>query len=497
MRLHRFLVVLLIASIATLANADGTFFGPQKESAPSIPYQRGLVVYRHGVETLVVESVLNAPKDSYGWVVPVPHPPSAVKVLSPGAMESLSETVTPHIVGRIGALGLSSGLILLFVLATVFFYKPGIKKPNSGYLSNIAISSVVIFIIGVGASMFGTYAGSSGSPRLSVQNLGSIGPYQVEILRPGGGSSDVYRWLAAHHFELRPRASEAIEAYSRKGWSFVAAKLTHDGGAATPPPLQITFTSEQAVYPLSLTAAQSTPLQLDLFTVSDLSPNVSGLQFMVQTQARMLAPEAIEGAAHRGALWEPISHPDIIPLLWEGALITRFRGTLDAVQMRDDMVVSFGQLAPVPPVLYSKESSRDETLQWGLVMTFGIALIGGVGASALGWRRSRHLAFLFGAFLAAGLFLCVRYLRMQVLDAQTTFYHQSPEWILERWKPVGHFPETLESAVYSDRHVSHRDQPVGCVFTKIPHGWKVTAYGRHAEPTTYFFDESGWTMTPK
>ena len=67
--------------------------------APKIPTQRALVVWRDGVETLVVESAAETASPEVGWVLPLPSEPTTLEVADAGMLTSMTACQRPEIVG--------------------------------------------------------------------------------------------------------------------------------------------------------------------------------------------------------------------------------------------------------------------------------------------------------------------------------------------------------------------------------------------------------------
>ena len=73
--MKRLLLLLLLLLAMPIAGADGVYTGPPG-FVPAIPNQRAVIFYKDGVQTLIVQSTLDAPKGEYAWVVPLPAEPT-------------------------------------------------------------------------------------------------------------------------------------------------------------------------------------------------------------------------------------------------------------------------------------------------------------------------------------------------------------------------------------------------------------------------------------
>src|SRR5262249_46143181 len=67
------------------------------EARPTIPYQRAVLKFDGREETMLVESVLQGPVGTYGWIVPLPTKPSFVKAVNPQYTEQSFAMVKPPI----------------------------------------------------------------------------------------------------------------------------------------------------------------------------------------------------------------------------------------------------------------------------------------------------------------------------------------------------------------------------------------------------------------
>jgi len=123
-----------IAYLTTLspgiAYADGKFF-PERayKVPPAIPSQRAIVVYKNGIEKLIIESALDGQGQEFGWIIPLPSKPTEFEKVSPGLIKTLSLAIQPKIthdltttLENLYVIAASIGLWCLLILA---------KKPKS------------------------------------------------------------------------------------------------------------------------------------------------------------------------------------------------------------------------------------------------------------------------------------------------------------------------------------------------------------------------------
>ncbi|MFO1522595.1 MAG: hypothetical protein U1G05_11255 [Kiritimatiellia bacterium] len=100
MQLLRPMLLLLLLSAGS-ARADGKMYW-REAVPPTIPYQRAMIFFRDGVETLVLQSKHELPGPGkaapIGWVVPVPAVPELASIPADVAHEAFFwSTWTAHL----------------------------------------------------------------------------------------------------------------------------------------------------------------------------------------------------------------------------------------------------------------------------------------------------------------------------------------------------------------------------------------------------------------
>ena len=81
------LALLMVSSVL----ANGVYFPQEAYPAmPTIPIQRAIIVYRDGIETLIVESTVDSESPEVGWILPLPKEPEKLEVADSGMLVSMS-----------------------------------------------------------------------------------------------------------------------------------------------------------------------------------------------------------------------------------------------------------------------------------------------------------------------------------------------------------------------------------------------------------------------
>ena len=89
------LVLLIVSSVL----ANGVYFPQEAYPAmPTIPIQRAIIVYRDGIETLIVESTVNSESPEVGWILPLPKEPEKLEVADSGMLVSMSMCLRPRLI---------------------------------------------------------------------------------------------------------------------------------------------------------------------------------------------------------------------------------------------------------------------------------------------------------------------------------------------------------------------------------------------------------------
>lgn len=147
---------LILLALSSVVLADGKMYW-RETIPPTIPYQRALILYKDGVQTLILQSKYDIPEtkemSSLGWVVPVPAVPEVASMNARDAWPlfiSLGFRSQPLVIDRfalliilfLGPVGLS---LLTLVLCVVSFFVslPWIKR-NRGRL--VVYSFVVLLL---------------------------------------------------------------------------------------------------------------------------------------------------------------------------------------------------------------------------------------------------------------------------------------------------------------------------------------------------------------
>ena len=113
---------------------------------------------------------------------------------------------------------------------------------------------------------------SAGGPGGGVQVLGTVdlGPLRATTLSATDARA-LDGWLEQHRYETSPALQAAVQPYVDEGWSFVAVQLNAVGQSLEGdlPPISMSFTSDEAVYPMRMSSAAEETQQPTVYVLAE------------------------------------------------------------------------------------------------------------------------------------------------------------------------------------------------------------------------------------
>ncbi len=338
----------------------------RQDHIPSnIPYQRAVILFDHGRETLLVQSKYEAPgleEDAVGWVIPVPNLPDVTTVAADDASTMfwvLSDisypTVTRFFFGktcfRVSVAILLLSITYMLLMPIIVFvqcildksFKPmkRVVLVRRRWLLSYIINFFVALLFFVAVPNFITYRGNQGVDVIEEKDAGI---YNIKVIRSDQGES-LISWLNSNGFKFNTADQEVFDYFTHKNWYFVAARIkvqddsdnaevVSEGLAA---PLILGFDTEQPVYPLKLTgtAGGATKILLYIYAQNTMQcdermemqfADESGFGFFNSILANWF--DNAEEAERLFEQFVPIS---------ENGYLTKCTGTLQSEQMKSDM----------------------------------------------------------------------------------------------------------------------------------------------------------------
>ena len=374
---------------------------------PQIPLQRALIVYRDGVETLIVESTFDSESPGVGWILPLPAEPTKIDVADPGMLTTMAVCLGPEVIHDLREELWWGFFVLLFMLpltCKAVFLTEGVR------LLDGMLWLIVCLLF---ASMLG-HAGAGGaqSSNVTVLSTQKVGGYDVSVLRAGDPGA-LAAWLSKEGLTaLSQDANAIVGEYIEDGWCFAVARLRRGAkGPATPHPLRVTFPAEKPVYPMRMTRIAGTLTHVELYVVAEQMSVADGFRivsadryaawlldseekwfaFRMRTggafifpgrlihfrdESRLLKdfwPEglpAFSGTGNRTALGQP----GVMQLLWDGCIVTRLEADLSPEEMQTDVWIGRRALRAQHERVFSRRGRWQTAvcvLAWGGV---GLAL---------------------------------------------------------------------------------------------------------------------------
>jgi len=349
----RLAIVILVFSVSVgSVMADGKVY--IRDKIPSaIPYQRAVLFFDAGRETLLLQSKYQTSSEKslplVGWVVPVPAVPELGSMdvdLAESLFYHLDHAARPEVKSISGILGVYGALLAIVVtlMITVISFLPQ-KGSRFKKLKENRWTTFNYCVIALFGELFLLYVTLPSVARtrgieMLVDEIKAerVGIYDVKVIR-GKNSTDLIAWLKENKFQYDKNDTKVFDDYIKRNWCFVVANIRaseKDALAKLGPqglvnPLILRFPVKQPVYPLALTAIGGHDTLIHLYVVGTRK---------VQCDAGLpLWYAGTHFPSIEGYVTEPI---DLISTAVPNQpYMTVFKGTLTPEQMRKDAYLPF------------------------------------------------------------------------------------------------------------------------------------------------------------
>jgi hypothetical protein len=225
---------LLLLAVALPVWADGKFYS-YEEIPPEIPYQRALLAFAAGQETLVLQSkyqVTASEAASVGWVVPVPSVPDLDSIDADHArlvFDMLDVASSPRElrVRTLLVLLLFAGVPVLLIvgLPSLLVRRTRPKGWQWWLLVTWAALGCLAVIFAV---MYDRRNAQQDARRditgVEVVKAEQVGIYDVQVIRSDDATA-LLEWLDEHQFRFDETDTLTFDDYLRRGWVFVVANV--------------------------------------------------------------------------------------------------------------------------------------------------------------------------------------------------------------------------------------------------------------------------------
>ncbi|MBC8097734.1 MAG: DUF2330 domain-containing protein [Akkermansiaceae bacterium] len=415
--MQRILLLVLMGLLPLTAAADGKVFSQRAVIAEAfIPDQRALICWSNGVQRLVIETRFAGEGTNFAWVVPLPSQPE-IEPATSGVFATLAYQLRPELIHQpspwcsaflfcvaIGWLVRGAGagrkfnwqtlaacllaavsLIPVSPLAAVFaglFLIWATERILMGKQSLLEVLVVLLLVLFLAAMLLPTLgtAGIKGGPSSDVTELASarVGAFETKTIT-AKTSSALLDWLRENEFAVSTNAEPVIADYIKRGWVFVASKLSRDQPTTATNsihPLSFTFRTEQPVYPMRLTGVDAGPLQVELYVFG--AQRAEADKFTVATCVAATFP--VESSwQSRVSDQIPIMHTLLRTWAQGCPVVTKLTATLTPAQMQEDVMLRWATFTPQRSAVYSRQAAMITAASWatGLMLgIFGLVFLG-------------------------------------------------------------------------------------------------------------------------
>ncbi len=535
LRLGWVFLLIVLLSAASSARADGKFFGePDIGDDPQIRAQRGLVAFRGGIETLIVQSDIEQQGAELGWILPVPAEPTAIEPCHSNALRALAHMTEPEVKQVPALWGVLAVALAVLLLAARLEYVRGKVESRPLTRTERALAIIVgIFLLVVvcGICLPSLSMSRGGSSDVSVLRSEQVGVYDVSVIKGKSGAA-VTEWLKANGFAAGAGAETVFADYVKRGWCFLAAQVAAEAGAGvTHHPLKVTFATSTPVYPLRLTGVDAEPLQLDLHVIGEKRAAAKHLRVWTCDRYGVNGPYqrfsrigedfrefgAQMPTTYGSAVTElpRIGIPDVADLMWPGCVVTRLHGRLNSADMRSDLTIGWEDTWPTRATVCSWSTAASWSVMIGSAVIALSFLLLSRPAVRQKWtqreliRRRLPAALLLGLIVGGGVYAWADVVPVKwgrgfqfVIDRMALQTHQRALDILDS-EPMaaGSMPEiyheTLKEcgAEWDQMKFGPELEKVGDYYLEqVEGGWRLTIIDKPYVPITIMLDEAGRPM---
>jgi len=356
-RIYRIILILFIFLLTPFCSPDGMFKG-QGAIVPGIPYQAGIIRYKDGEETLIIQSYMEAEQgDNFGWIIPLPENPKEIKQFPSGLFKTLPYCFGPHV------FQFSEGMLFLLVVCIILVF---ISMRYSSSLLKLAFNIIVIFIVFLflSAILVPNYldTGSEVSPviqqsSVKVLQYGKEGVYQFHILKAKDPQS-LNEWLKNNNLQfLSGNELKIVEDYIKDDWVFGVLHFTRENRKeiVSPNPVSFVFSTTKPVYPMKLTGMASKLPEIYLYVVADNKYSAEGYKAIFSSEISL--HESWKNSWESRYYRSRIYHPAADFLFWEGCWITVLRARMSPELAANDTYLNIEGRRPQILQLMTKRTA--------------------------------------------------------------------------------------------------------------------------------------------
>ncbi|HUW62345.1 MAG TPA: DUF2330 domain-containing protein [Candidatus Bathyarchaeia archaeon] len=401
--------MLLLLTPATFA--DGIILAAPSVLPPDMPQQRALIVYRDGVEKLVVESSFRGEGSDFAWILPVPSAPIEIAKATPGLFTTLEFGLQPKVSFGSGLFfwALVFGVLLIIwgvslLLAGRFSW---LKLMSTGVLPAALFVYLLIDSRGHIVDSFKPMAMAGESlavAGVTATEAARIGSYEVQTLA-ANTSTHLDEWLRKNGYRTFPKNGAAIlDDYIRQGWKFVAAKLHREAGKfSRPHPLAVSFKTASPVYPMRLTQLAGSDLHLDLFVMATQQVRVDNMKTLYSDRFKLdnsySGLPVLTGATFRARM----ALPSLAEIAGGDCVVTWLQADLSNAQLRKDIDVANAPDKPLRQTFYLslqvKKTAWSNMILVAGIVCFAGAIVFTTRKTARARVRAVQWAFVLGTVL--------------------------------------------------------------------------------------------------